>query len=161
MWSEDLVELENSLEAQRSDPWVDRNTSQQGDAITDGNFGRKPAEVRGITRVVASAKDDVLALLIANKEVETLCGFPSAQRKPNSSVSYIPRILLSALSLPGPTSTKSNKPWRWLKPWTNRLRLAPFFILPFLMQAPCRLFMSAYARTTISVFSTSIWIVLK
>ena len=74
MWSENLVELENSLEAECSDSRMDGNTLQQGDAITNGNVGGKLAEVWGITGVVAGTKDYVLALQTANKEVETLCG---------------------------------------------------------------------------------------
>lgn len=62
MWSENLVKLENFLEAQRGDSGMDGNTLQQGDAITNGNVGGKPAEVWGITGVVAGTKDDVLAL---------------------------------------------------------------------------------------------------
>ena len=50
------------------------NTLQQGDTITNGNIGRKPAEIWGITGVVAGTKEYVFALQIANKEFETLCG---------------------------------------------------------------------------------------
>ena len=83
MWSENLVEREGLLEAQRSDSGMDSNTPQQGDAITNGNVSRKSAEVGGITGVVASTKDDVFALPIVNKEIETLCGGSSAPPKPS------------------------------------------------------------------------------
>lgn len=79
MWSENLVELESFLKAQRSDSGMDGNTLQQGDTITNGNIGRKPAEIWGITGVVAGTKDYVFTLQIANKKFETLCSVSLAQ----------------------------------------------------------------------------------
>ena len=64
----------------------------------------------------------------------------------------LPLILWSARSFPGPTSTKSKRPWRWLKPCAKQCKLELLFIFPFLMQALCKAFMLAYARTMISVF---------
>jgi len=73
MRREDGVELQNVLEAQCSNPWMDGNALQERYTVTDRNIRGKPAQVRGITRVMASTKDDVLALPVANIKVETLC----------------------------------------------------------------------------------------
>lgn len=89
---------------------MDGSAVEECDAISDCNIARKLSQKGCVAGVMTGTEDNVLALPDSDEEAETLCQLLVRRRlnRKGSCWMNLPRILLSAASLPGPISMKSN-----------------------------------------------------